>query len=194
MFNKNMPLFILIVLSLFISGCGIQSIPQSLNQVDADWAEVNNQYKRRADLIPNLVETVKGYATHEKETLAAVVEARSKATQMNIDASQLTEEKMREFVKVQGQLSAALGKLMMLKESYPDLKANPQFLSLQAQLEGTENRISVARSRYIRAIQEFNNLVTVFPTSITNSLLFHHNKKPQFEITAEESQTPKVSF
>lgn len=127
MFNKNMPLFILIVLSLFISGCGIQSIPQSLNQVDADWAEVNNQYKRRADLIPNLVETVKGYATHEKETLAAVVEARSKATQMNIDASQLTEEKMREFVKVQGQLSAALGKLMMLKESYPDLKRTPSF-------------------------------------------------------------------
>lgn len=194
MFNKNKSFFILLLLSIFISGCGMQSIPQSLNQVDADWAEVNNQYKRRADLIPNLVETVKGYASHEKETLNAVVEARSKATQMNIDASQLTEEKMKEFVKVQGQLSAALGKLMMLKESYPDLKANTQFLSLQAQLEGTENRISVARSRYIRAIQEFNNLVTVFPTSLTNTILFHHSKKPQFEITAEESQNPKVSF
>jgi LemA protein len=179
-----------------LTGCGIQSIPQSKNEVDASLAEITNQYKRRADLIPNLVETVKGYAKHEQTTLDAVVSARARATQMTIDPSKATPEQIEKYSQAQGQLSQALGRLMVVSEQYPDLKANANFRDLSAQLEGTENRITVARQRYIESIKGFNNLVTVPPTSWTNSLLYHHPQMPQWgaEVTEAEKQAPKVSF
>lgn len=175
-------------------GCGIQSIPQSVNQVDAAWAEVLNQYKRRADLVPNLVEVVKGYAKHERETLEAVIAARASATQMNVDATQLTPEAMNKFQGAQTGLTQALGKLMVVAERYPELKANENFRDLQSQLEGTENRITIARRRYIETVENFNNLVSVPPTSWTNSILYHHQKKPQFTVEAEAQVAPKVTF
>jgi len=187
--------FFLTVASLFIlSSCGLQSIPTANNEVEAQWAEVQNQYKRRADLIPNLVQTVKGYASHEKETLEGVIAARAKATSVNVDAKDLTPEKLKQFQDAQGGLSQALGKLMVVAEKYPDLKANVNFQGLQSQLEGTENRITIARRRYIEAVKEFNNLVTVFPTSLTNSLVHKFEKKPQFTATEEEQKTPEVKF
>lgn len=186
--------FISLVMFQFLVSCGLQSIPTSNNNVEASWAEVENQYKRRNDLIPNLVNTVKGYATHEKETLSAVIEARAKATSITIDPSKLTTEKLEEFQQAQSGVSQALGRLLLVSEKYPDLKANENFIALQAQLEGTENRISIARRRYIEAVQEFNNLVTVFPSSLTNSLIHHFEKKPQFSVTEEEKKVPEVKF
>lgn len=191
---KSFNLFSLLFLSLFVTSCGLQSIPQANNAVEGAWAEVQNQYKRRSDLIPNLVQTVKGYASHEKETLEGVVEARAKATSIQVDPSKITPEKLQEFQNAQGQLSQALSRLMVVSERYPDLKANQNFQGLQAQLEGTENRIAIARRRYIEAVQEFNNLVTVFPTSLTNSLIHHMEKKPQFTATETEQATPEVKF
>lgn len=185
---------LVVILSLFLVSCGLQSIPQANNEVDATWAEVQNQYKRRSDLVPNLVATVKGYASHEKETLEGVVEARAKATAISIDPKDLTPEKLQQFQQAQGQLSQALGRLMVVAEKYPDLKANQSFQGLQAQLEGTENRIAIARRRYIESVKEFNNLVTVFPTSLTNSLIHHLDKKPQFTATEAEQKTPEVKF
>jgi len=188
-------IFLLICLT-FLTSCGMQSIPTALNQVDADWAEVQNQYKRRADLIPNLVEVVKGYAAHEKETLTGVIEARAKATAVNFTADQLNEANMKKFQEAQGGLSSALSRLMVTVEKYPDLKANENFRDLQGQLEGTENRITVARNRYIEAIKNFNNLVTVPPTSFYNSLFLKHEKKPQFAVEnlQEVQSAPKVKF
>ncbi len=191
---------ILVVLAsvLFLSSCGMQSIPTQKNEVEASLAEITNQYKRRSDLVPNLVSTVSGYAKHEKETLQGVVEARAKATQLTVDASSLTPEKLASFRKAQGDLSMALGKLMAISENYPNLKADTQFRDLQAQLEGTENRITVARNRYIESIKGFNNLVTVPPTSWTNSLLYHHTKMPQWDVAEDEKQkiekAPEVKF
>jgi LemA protein len=179
---------------IFATSCGIQSIPQAQNATEAAWAEVQNQYKRRADLVPNLVSTVKGYAAHEKETLDAVISARAKATSMSIDANSLTAEKLKEFQAAQSGLSQALGRLMVVSERYPDLKAAENFKSLQAQLEGTENRITTARRRYIESVQEFNNLVTVIPTSITNSLFYKYDKKPQFQAEESEQAAPQVQF
>lgn len=178
------------------SGCGVQDIPRQLNEVDATWAEVLNQYQRRADLVPNLVEVVKGYAKHEKETLQSVVEARASATQTKIDAKDLTEENLRKFQAAQSQLTGSLSRLLLVAERYPDLKANDQFRDLQVQLEGTENRITVARNRFIESVKIFNNLVSVFPTNLTNKLLFHHEKKPQFTVENESTikTPPKVSF
>ena len=191
-----MKILSLLALTVFLTSCGIQSIPTALNQVEADWAEVQNQYKRRSDLIPNLVEVVKGYAAHEKETLEGVVNARAKATSVNFTADQLTEENMKKFQAAQGNLSSALSRLMVTVEKYPDLKANQNFLDLQSQLEGTENRITVARNRYIEGIKSFNNLVTVPPTSWTNSLFLKHQKKAQFAVeNLEEAQkAPTVKF
>jgi LemA protein len=161
-------------------------------------AEVNNQYKRRADLIPNLVNVVKGYAKHEEGTLVAVTEARAKATATTIDPSKVSAEQLQKFQAAQGGLSQALGRLMVVAEKYPDLKADQNFRDLQAQLEGTENRITVARQRYIESIKQFNNLVTVPPTSWTNSLMYHFEKMPQWDMTAEEKATaekaPEVKF
>ncbi len=181
--------------ALALSGCGFQAIPRADNAVSAAWGEVENQYQRRADLVPNLVETVKGYATHEKSTLEAVVEARAKATQVTITADQLTPENMQKFEAAQGELRSALGRLLAVAENYPNLKANENFIALQTQLEGTENRIAIARRRYITAVQEFNNLVTVPPTSWTNSLMYHKQPKPQFTATtAGAGEAPKVKF
>lgn len=179
---------ILSMTALSLSACGIQSIPQAKNGTEAALAEVNNQYKRRLDLVPNLVEVVKGYAKHEKETLQGVVEARAQATQMTIDPSKSTPEQLAKYQQAQGQLSQALGRLMMITENYPNLKADANFRDLQAQLEGTENRITIARQRYIESINQFNNLVTVPPTSWTNSIFYHHEKMPQWDISADEKQ------
>lgn len=189
---------VLLAMALFLSGCGIQSIPQQKNEVDASLAEITNQYKRRADLIPNLVNVVKGYAGHEKDTLQGVVEARAKATSVNIDPKNMSAEKLAEFSKAQGQLSQALGRLMVVSENYPNLKADQNFRDLQAQLEGTENRITVARNRYIEHIKIFNNLVTVPPTNITNMIIYHHEKMPQWDVSEAEKATnekaPEVKF
>lgn len=181
---------------VLFSGCGIQSIPTAKNEVDATLGEVMNQYKRRSDLIPNLVETVKGYAKQENTTLVAVTEARAKATSMNIDPSKATPDQIEKFSQAQGQLSQALGRLLAVTENYPDLKSNTNFRDLQAQLEGTENRITIARQRYIEAIKGFNNLVTVFPTSLTNTVMFKFQPMPQFgaDMTEEEKKAPAVKF
>ncbi|MGE3610501.1 MAG: LemA family protein [Bacteriovoracaceae bacterium] len=185
---------LVLFISLFLVSCGLQSIPQANNEVEANWAEVMNQYKRRTDFIPNLVNIVKGYAKHEEGTLLKVIEARAKATQITVDPKNLTPEKLKEFQEAQSGVSQALGRLMMVSERYPDLKANENFQALQAQLEGTENRIAIARRRYIESVQRFNDLVTVFPTSLTNSLIHHLNKKPQFSISEDEQKTPEVQF
>ena len=177
-----------------LSSCGVQAIPQQLNQLEATWAEVQNQYQRRSDLIPNLVNTVKGYAKHEGETLTKVMEARASATQIKLEAKDLSEENLKKFDAAQSQLKGALSRLMAVAENYPNLKADQSFRDLQVQLEGTENRITVARNNYIEDVKLFNNLVTVFPTSLTNSLLFHHTKKAQFTISEEASKNPQVSF
>jgi LemA protein len=181
--------------ALLLGGCGYQSIPRAENAVTAAWAEVENQYQRRADLVPNLVETVKGYAAHERETLEGVMEARAKATSVQISATELTPEKLKAFEAAQGQLRGALGRLLAVAENYPQLKANENFRDLQAQLEGTENRIAIARRRFIEAVQGFNDLVTVPPTSWTNSMFYKKQAKPQFQATTPDAATaPKVKF
>lgn len=185
---------VVILASLFLVSCGLQTIPQANNAVEATWAEVQNQYKRRSDLIPNLVSTVKGYASHEKDTLEAVISARAKATAVNVDAKNLNPETLQKFQEAQSGVSQALGRLMVVAEKYPDLKANQNFIGLQTQLEGTENRIAIARRRYIESVQQFNNLVTVFPTSLTNSIIHKLDKKPQFTATETEQATPEVKF
>tara|TARA_R110002072_G_scaffold64203_7_gene159844 strand:- start:5652 stop:6176 length:525 start_codon:yes stop_codon:yes gene_type:complete len=174
----------------------MQSIPTAKNEVEAQWAEVQNTYQRRSDLIPNLVATVKGYASHEKETLEAVISARAKATQVTVDPTKLDANSLGKFQQAQGSLSQALGKLMVISERYPDLKANQNFRDLQIQLEGTENRISVARKRYIESIKRYNNLITVPPTSWFNSMFYKHEKAPQFKVDNldEVKQAPKVKF
>lgn len=185
-----------LVLVLQLSSCGYQAIPQANNQIDASWAEVLNQYQRRSDLIPNLVSVVKGYATHERETLEKVVQARAAATQIKMDPNDLSEANIAKIEKAQSSLGGALSRLMVVAEQYPNLKANENFRDLQSQLEGTENRITVARNRYIASVQEFNNLITVFPSSLTNSLFFHYTKKPQFTVAneAEAAKAPEVKF
>jgi LemA protein len=196
--TQFLPLIVSFLTISLLAGCGVQSIPQSKNQVEASLAEVTNQYKRRADLIPNLVNVVKGYAKHEEQTLTAVIEARAKATQVTLDPTKITPEKLKEFQAAQSGVSQALGRLMVVSEQYPNLKADTQFRDLQAQLEGTENRITVARQRYIQSVQDFNNLVTVPPTSWTNSMIYHNDKMPQWDVAAEEKATvekpPQVNF
>lgn len=193
-----MKVLVSILFSVYLTGCGVQSIPQQKNQVDAALAETTNQYQRRSDLIPNLVSVVKGYAKHESETLEAVVNARAKATQVTIDPSKSTPAQIAQYQQAQGQLSQALGKLMVISEQYPNLKADANFRDLQAQLEGTENRITIARQRHIESIKEFNNLVTVPPTSWTNSLFYKHEKMPQWDVAeadkANVQKAPEVKF
>lgn len=193
---KKLSLSVLALAVFTLSGCGLQSIPRSNNDVEAAWAEVVNQYKRRADLIPNLVEVVKKYTSHERETLEGVTNARAKATQTTIDAKGLNESTLKSFQAAQGELASALSRLMVVVEKYPDLKANENFRDLQVQLEGTENRITVARQRYIESVKNFNNLVTVIPTSWTNSLFLKFEKKPQFTVENEKaiSDAPAVKF
>lgn len=183
--------FIAVLLGLTVSGCGYNNIPTYEEQAKAKWADVQNNYQRRADLIPNLVATVQGYAKQEKDVLTAVVEARAKATQVRIDASQLTDpEKLKQFQEAQNQLSGALGRLLAISENYPDLKSNQNFLALQSQLEGTENRIAVARRDYIEAVRVYNTELKTFPGIIWATLFFRSNK-PMAEFTAGEgAQTP----
>ena len=189
------PAKVLLAAALAAAGCGYQSIPRSENQVAAAWGEVQNQYQRRTDLVPNLVETVKGYASHERETLEGVIAARAKATQVQLNVDQLTPENLKKFEDAQAGLRSALGRLMVVAEQYPQLKANENFKDLQVQLEGTENRIAVARRRYIDSVQEFNNLVTVPPTSWTNGIFYKKQAKAQFTATtANAEQAPRVKF
>ncbi len=155
--------------------------------------DLQSAYQRRADLIPNLVETVKGYASHEKETLEGVVNARSKATSINLDPENLTPEKIKEFQAAQGELSMALGRLIAIQENYPDLKANENFRDLQVQLEGTENRINEARNKYNSAVQEYNVVIRSFPTNILAGI-FGFDKMTKFEAEAGAEKAPKVSF
>ncbi len=161
--------------------------------VTTEWANVESQYQRRADLIPNLVATVKGYATHEQETLDAVVSARAKATQVTIDSENLTPEKLQEFQAAQGAVGSALGRLLAVAESYPDLKANQNFLDLQEQLEGTENRIQVARQKFNSTAQAYNTSIRRFPTNIVAGL-FGFDKKAYFEADAGAEKAPQVVF
>lgn len=161
--------------------------------VSGQWANVENQYQRRADLIPNLVATVKGYASHESQTLEGVVAARAKATQVTVDPDNLTPEKLKEYQAAQGQLSSALGKLLMITENYPDLKANQNFIELQAQLEGTENRISTERGRFNDMCKEFNASIRRFPTNIVASMA-GLDKKAYFEAEEGSEKAPKVEF
>jgi LemA protein len=183
-------------LGLTLSACGYNTIPTLEEQAKARWADVQNQYQRRADLIPNLVETVKGFAAQEKNVLTAVVEARAKATQTKIDVSQLTDpDKLKAFQDAQNQLTGALGRLLAVSENYPDLKSNANFLALQSQLEGTENRIAVARRDYIDAVRAYNTALRTFPTVLWAKLVFTGNK-PMAEFTASEGsdKPPPVKF
>ena len=161
--------------------------------VTTEWANVESQYQRRADLIPNLVSTVKGYAAHEQETLDAVVSARAKATQMTVDAKDLTPEKLQEYQAAQGEVGAALGRLLMITENYPDLKANQNFMALQEQLEGTENRIQVARQKFNLTAKTYNTSIRRFPTNILAGM-FGFESKAYFEAEAGADQAPKVEF
>lgn len=161
--------------------------------VESAWSQVENVYQRRADLVPNLVSTVKGYAAHEKETLESVVSARAKATQTTVDASTLDEESIKKYQQVQGELGSAIGRLLMITENYPDLKANENFLELQAQLEGTENRITVERQKFNEAAKEYNTTIRKFPTTIFASI-FGFDRKPYFEAAEGADVAPKVEF
>ncbi len=161
--------------------------------VQAAWSQVENVYQRRADLIPNLVATVKGYAAHEQQTLEGVVSARSKATQITLDAENLTPDKLAEYQKAQGELGAALGKLLAITENYPELKANENFLSLQSQLEGTENRIAVERKKFNETARAYNTEIRQFPKNIVANL-FGFEKKPYFEAAEGAQQAPVVAF
>jgi LemA protein len=183
-------------LGLTLSACGYNTIPTLEEQAKARWADVQNQYQRRADLIPNLVATVQGYAAQEKNVLTAVVEARAKATQVKVDTSQLTDpDKLKAFQDAQNQLSGALGRLLAVTENYPELKSNTNFLALQSQLEGTENRIAVARRDYIDAVRAYNTALRTFPTVLWAKTAFAGNK-PMAEFTASEGaeRPPQVKF
>jgi LemA protein len=185
-----------ILASTLLSGCGYNQFQAKDEATKAAWSEVVNQYQRRADLVPNLVNTVKGYATHERETLEAVTRARAAATSFQITPEVLNNpEAFQKFQQVQGELSSALSRLMAVSENYPNLKADTQFRDLQSQLEGTENRITVARQRYIAAVQDYNVLARSFPTNLT-AKMFGYQPKPSFTVENERSisTAPKVDF
>lgn len=187
----------LVMLAGWLSGCGINNIPTYDEQVKAAWSQVENQYQRRADLIPNLVNTVKGYASHEKEVLVDVTQARAKVGSIQVDGNMLDNpEKLKQFEQAQRQLGSALQRLMVVAERYPDLKANQNFLALQSQLEGTENRISVARRDYIAAVQQYNTEIRTFPGRLWHSFLYSDMEiRETYEATDQEAdQAPAVSF
>ena len=184
------------LVSTMLSGCGYNQFQTKDEATKAAWGEVVNQYQRRADLIPNLVNTVKGYATHERETLESVTRARAAATSFQITPEVLNDpEAFKKFQAVQGELSGALSRLMVVSEKYPDLKANANFRDLQSQLEGTENRITVARQRYITSVQDYNVTVRSFPTNLT-AMAFGYKAKPSFTVDNEKaiSTAPTVNF
>lgn len=176
-----------------LSSCNYNSLVEKQQGVDQAWAEVENQYQRRSDLIPNLVNTVKGYSTHEEATLTKVTEARAKATSITIDPANLNEETLAKYQEAQNELSGALKSLLAVTEAYPDLKANQNFLNLQAQLEGTENRVTVARKRYTESVQEYNTSIKKFPTVIYAGW-FGFKEKPQFKAEAGAEKAPEVKF
>ena len=186
----------LVIAAGILAGCGINNIPSYDEQVKAAWAQVQNQYQRRADLVPNLVSTVQGYAAHEKDTLQAVIEARAKVSQMNVSPEILNDPAaFKAFEQNQAALTSALSKLMVVVEAYPDLKANQNFLQLQAQLEGTENRISVARRDYIAAVQSYNTEIRTFPGRIWHALMYRDMKVRESFEAADGAQTaPVVKF
>lgn len=186
-------LFAMVALAMSLTSCSYNSMVEADENVKAQWAKVENQYQRRADLIPNLVNTVKGYAAHEAGTLEAVVEARAKATQVTIDAENLTEEGLKAYQEAQGELSAALGRLLAVTENYPDLKANENFRDLQAQLEGTENRIATERGRYSEMVAQYNAKIRKFPAVIT-AKIFGFDAKPQFAAESGVEKAPVVEF
>jgi len=186
----------LLMLVAILSGCGYNSIQSKDEGVKAAWSEVLNQYQRRADLVPNLVNTVKGYATHEEEVFTKVTEARAQVGKINLTVDDLSDEnKMKAFQQAQGELSSALSRLMAVSENYPTLKADGLFQNLQAQLEGTENRVTVARNRYIQVIQDYNTYIRSFPTNLT-AMMFGYKTKANFSVENEKqiSTAPTVDF
>lgn len=193
---KKISAILMLCATLLLSGCGYNTFQSLDEEAKAAWSEVLNQYQRRADLVPNLVETVKGYAEHEKEVLTQVSEARSKVGSMQVTPEVLNDpEAFAKFQAAQGQLTSALSRLMAVAENYPNLKADQGFRDLQAQLEGTENRVTVARNRYIEMVKEYNVAVRQFPNNLT-AMIFGYNTKPNFTVENEKeiSAAPKVEF
>lgn len=189
-------LIVIVLIIVFLGGCSVSSYNKMVNKeegVSTAWANVETQYQRRSDLIPNLVNTVKGYAQHEQETLEGVVAARSKATQVTLDSSDLTPEKLQQYQEAQGEVSRALGRLLAISENYPDLKANQNFQELQAQLEGTENRISVERRKFNEVSKDYNTYIRRFPNNIFAGI-FGFGKKAYFEAAEGTEKAPEVKF
>lgn len=195
-FRSDIQIWSLVLIVALLSGCGINNVPTFDEGVKAAWSQVLNQYKRRTDLIPNLVSTVKGFASHEKEVLTEVVEARSKVSQMNINPEMLNNpETFKAFEQNQAALSSALSRLMVVVERYPDLKSDKNFLALQSQLEGTENRIAVARGDYIQAVKKYNTELRTIPGRWIAGMLYPDAEvKPTFTVSEAEQQVPAVSF
>ena len=191
-FITKMPLILLLTL---LAGCGYNEMQANEEVVNAAWGNVESSYQRRNDLIPNLVEVVKGYAKHESDTLKAVTEARAKVGSMQVSKDLVNNpQSMGKFQQAQGELSGALSRLMVVVEKYPDLKANQNFMDLQKQLEGTENRINVARERYNQSVQVFNTSIRIFPNSMTNSIILHLQRKEAFKAEEGAKVAPKVKF
>ena len=191
--RKLLMTLVLFVLASSLSGCGYNSIQQKDEAVKAAWSQVLNVYKRRADLVPNLVATVRGYASHEQQVLTQVTEARSKVGSINVNADDPAS--LRQFQQAQGELQSAIGRLLVVSENYPQLKADQNFLQLQAQLEGSENRITVERQRYIGAVQDYNTFIRSFPQNLT-AMMFGYKTKPNFAVDneAQIQEPPKVDF
>lgn len=194
-FRRPLVMLLVGLLGLALAGCGYNNVPTLEEKAKGAWGEVQNQYQRRADLIPNLVETVRGYAQQEREVLTQVIEARAKATQVKVDASTITDPaKFKEYQDAQNQLSGALGRLLVTVERYPELKSNQNFLALQSQLEGTENRVAVARRDYIQTVQAFNTEIRTFPGVIWAKLFWGAKPMESFSATAGAERPPAVKF
>jgi len=195
-FRSIMARLMVLTMALSLAGCGLNSVPTAEETAKARWADVQNEYQRRADLVPNLVATVKGYATQEKSVLIGVTEARAKATSIQVSADDLTNPaKIQQFGAAQGELSQALGRLLMVTENYPDLKSNQNFLALQSQLEGTENRITIARRDYNEAVRAYNTRIRTFPDAIGAKIFYGAKPMAPFEATTPGAQTaPTVNF
>jgi LemA protein len=193
---RNLKWAVLVAAALLLSGCGYNTLQRNDEQIKSSWSEVLNQYQRRADLVPNLVNTVKGYAAHEREVLTQVTEARSRVGQIQATPELINDpQAFARFQQAQGQLTSALSRLLVVAENYPQLQAAPAFRDLQAQLEGTENRIAVARNRYIQSVQDYNLTVRSFPTNLT-AMVFGYDTKPQFTVENESEikKPPTVDF
>ncbi|HET6805764.1 MAG TPA: LemA family protein [Frateuria sp.] len=193
---KTLRVIVLSLLAVLLSGCGYNAIQRQDEAVKAAWSEVLNQYQRRADLVPNLVNTVKGYAQHEERVLTEVTNARARVGSVRITPDMINDaQKLKQFQQAQGELSSALSRLMVVSERYPDLKANGLFQNLQAQLEGTENRITVARNRYVQSVQQYNSMIRTFPNNLT-AKMFGYQVKPNFTVENEKaiSTAPTVDF